>query len=70
MARGKTQGPLQAHQVSSTLEESDESQTIQDASKHVVDDEGTWLSGSVKGKIASCVDDLLQLDIKQATRNY
>eukprot|EP00975_Prorocentrum_lima_P026591 5591394-Prorocentrum_lima.AAC.1 len=40
MARGKRRGPLQAHLVFSTLEESDASPTIGNASKHVVDDDG------------------------------
>eukprot|EP00975_Prorocentrum_lima_P044422 9310877-Prorocentrum_lima.AAC.1 len=41
MARGKRQGPLHAHLVFSTLEESDASHTMKNASKHVADDEGT-----------------------------
>eukprot|EP00975_Prorocentrum_lima_P041365 8691061-Prorocentrum_lima.AAC.1 len=39
-AGGKRQGPLQAHMVLPTLEESNAPQTIQNASKKVVDDEG------------------------------
>eukprot|EP00975_Prorocentrum_lima_P015020 3185501-Prorocentrum_lima.AAC.1 len=41
MAGGQRQGPLLAHMVLPTLEESDASQAIKNASKHVVGDEAT-----------------------------